>query len=155
MSAVLAEVPLPPLLAQVRLEARIAGLPYAGDLRPAEAWALAQAGAATLVDVRSPEERHFVGRVPDSLHVPWASGTALTRNPRFARELAARVGRHQPLLLLSRGGERSVQAAAAATQAGFLYAFNVAEGFEGQLDPAGQRGRLNGWRFHGLPWMQG
>jgi rhodanese-related sulfurtransferase len=154
MSAALAEAPLHPLLAQVRLEARLAGLPYAGSVLPTEAWTLMQIGAATLVDVRSPEERHFVGRVPGALHLPWASGTALTRNPRFVRELEARVRKEQPLLLLSRGGHRSALAAEAVTRAGFALAFNVVEGFEGSLDPAGQRGRLNGWRFHGLPWTQ-
>jgi rhodanese-related sulfurtransferase len=154
MSAVLAEGPLHPLLAQVLLEARITGLAWAGSVRPLEAWTLMLTGAATLVDVRSPEERHFVGRVPDSLHVPWASGTALTRNPRFVRELEAKAGKHRPLLLLCRSGQRSAQAAEAATRAGFALAFNVAEGFEGSLDPVGRRGRVNGWRFHGLPWIQ-
>jgi hypothetical protein len=32
--------------------------------------------------------------------------------------------------------------------------FNVQEGFEGDLDGQQQRGRNNGWRFHGLPWVQ-
>jgi hypothetical protein len=32
--------------------------------------------------------------------------------------------------------------------------FNVLEGFEGDLDDNYQRGRLNGWRTHGLPWVQ-
>jgi hypothetical protein len=39
-----------------------------------QAWALVQAGAATLVDVRSAEERKFVGHVPEAAHVAWASG---------------------------------------------------------------------------------
>jgi len=30
----------------------------------------------------------------------------------------------------------------------------VQEGVEGDLDPSGQRGHFNGWRFHGLPWQQ-
>ena len=37
--------------------------------------------------------------MPGSVHVAWATGTALTRNPRFARELEAKVGKHQPTLL--------------------------------------------------------
>jgi hypothetical protein len=30
----------------------------------------------------------------------------------------------------------------------------VREGFEGELDASQQRGKADGWRFHGLPWMQ-
>jgi hypothetical protein len=30
----------------------------------------------------------------------------------------------------------------------------VAEGFEGELDAQQQRGHRDGWRFHGLPWVQ-
>ena len=29
------------------------------------------------------------------------------------------------------------------------------EGFEGDQDNQGHRGRLGGWRFSGLPWKQG
>ena len=47
--------------------------------------AAAQPGV-TVIDVRTPEELAFVGRVPGSLNVAWATGTALTRNPRFVRE---------------------------------------------------------------------
>src|SRR5258708_30676391 len=32
-----------------------------------------QAGQAVLVDVRTAEERKFVGQVPGTLHVPWAT----------------------------------------------------------------------------------
>jgi rhodanese-related sulfurtransferase len=154
MSAVLADVLLHPVLEQARESARQAGLAYAGGVPPNAAWALVQAGVTTLVDVRTAEERKFVGLVPGSVHVPWATGTALTRNPRFTRELEAKVARHQPLLLLCRSGKRSVLAAEAAAKAGFTLAFNVLEGFEGELDAVQQRGRTDGWRFHGLPWVQ-
>ena len=43
----------------------------------------------------------------------------------------------------------------ALTQAGFTNAWNVAQGFEGDKDAAGQRGHINGWRKAGLPWIQG
>ena len=114
-----------------------------------------QAGAAVLVDVRSAEERTFVGRVPAGAHVAWASGTSLTRNPRFVRELEAKVRKDEVLLLLCRSGKRSALAAEAATKAGFTNVFNVLEGFEGELDDAQQRGSADGWRFRGLPWVQG
>jgi rhodanese-related sulfurtransferase len=154
MSAVLKEASLHPLLEAARERALAAGLAYAGGVSPLDAWALVQAGEAALVDVRTAEERKFVGHVPDSLHVAWATGTALTRNPRFARELEAKVRKDQPVLLLCRSGKRSVLAAEVAAKAGFTRVFNVLEGFEGELDAAGQRGHADGWRFHHLPWVQ-
>jgi rhodanese-related sulfurtransferase len=145
---------LPATLQAARREAAAAGLPYAGGVAPPEAWALATAGRATLVDVRSAEERTFVGHVPDSLHVAWATGTGLTRNPRFLRELESKAGKDAVLLLLCRSGKRSAAAAEAAAKAGFPHVFNVVEGFEGDLDEHKQRGALGGWRSHGLPWVQ-
>lgn len=155
MSAELLEVALPPALEQARKNAETSGLPYAGGIRPPEAWALLKGGEAVLVDVRTNEERVFVGYVPGSVHVPWATGTALTRNPRFARELEAKLGGKDTVaILLCRSGNRSAQAAEAAAKAGLTRVFNVLEGFEGELDGNSQRGRLNGWRTHGLPWVQ-
>ena len=84
----------------------------------------------------------------------WATGTSLTRNPRFVRELEARVRKADVLLLLCRSGKRSALAAEAAAKAGFANAFNVQQGFEGELNEALQRGTADGWRFHGLPWVQ-
>nr|WP_240939566.1 rhodanese-like domain-containing protein [Diaphorobacter sp. HDW4A] len=137
------------------------GLPYAGSVPPVQAWELARRGQAVLIDVRTAEERKFVGQVPDSLHVAWATGTSLNRNPRFARELAALVSKlpkndeHTPaVLLLCRSGKRSALAAQEAAKAGIEWVFNVSEGFEGDSDDAQQRGHFNGWRFHGLPWVQ-
>jgi rhodanese-related sulfurtransferase len=149
------ELILPPALETARADAIAQGLPYAGGVSPPDAWALASSGQAVLVDVRSNEERTFVGHIPGSVHVPWASGTALTRNPRFVRELEARLGgKNKLVLLLCRSGKRSALAAEAAAKAGMEFAFNVLEGFEGDLDDSKQRGHLNGWRQRGLPWEQ-
>jgi len=135
-------------------DAQARGLPYAGGIPPELAWSLVSAGEARLVDVRSAEERKFVGHVPESLHVPWATGTSLTRNPRFVRELEAKVGKEARVLLLCRSGKRSALAAEAATKAGFTQVFNVLEGFEGEIDAQQHRGGQDGWRFHQLPWVQ-
>lgn len=148
-------VALHPILQDLRARAEREGLGYAGGVSPAEAWALAQTGAARLVDVRSNEELVFVGRVPDTVHVAWANGTSLNRNPRFVKELEQRAGgKDIALLLICRSGKRSVEAAKAATAAGFSAVFNVLEGFEGELDDRGRRGKLDGWRHAGLPWYQ-
>lgn len=143
-----------PLLVAARAAAGQRNLPYAGGVTPDQAWELAGKGDAILIDVRSGEERTFVGKVPGTLHVAWASGTALTRNPRFARELEQKVGKQEAVLLLCRSGKRSALAAEVATKAGFAHVFNVLEGFEGELDAQQQRGKQDGWRFRGLPWTQ-
>ncbi len=154
-SATADTVSLPPELESARVLALSTGLPYAGGVPPQVAWRLFSSGAALLVDVRSAEERKFVGHVPDSLHVPWATGTALTRNPRFARELEAKVGgKEAVVLLLCRSGKRSALAAEVATKAGLAKVFNVLEGFEGELDGQQHRGGADGWRYHQLPWVQ-
>jgi len=141
-------------LESVRAVALATGLSYAGGVPPKLAFDLLSAGAAQLVDVRTAEERKFVGHVPGSLHVAWASGTSLTRNPRFVRELEAKTGKTATILLLCRSGKRSALAAEAAAQAGFTRVFNVLEGFEGEIDSQQHRGGNDGWRLHGLPWIQ-
>ncbi len=141
-------------LESVRTLALATGLAYAGGVTPKLAWELFSAEEASLVDVRTAEERKFVGHVPGSLHVAWASGTSLTRNPRFVRELEAKVGKDAAILLLCRSGKRSVLAAEAAAKAGFTRVFNVLEGFEGELDAQQHRGAQDGWRVLGLPWVQ-
>lgn len=141
-------------LESVRAVALATGLSYAGGVPPKLAFDLLSAGVAQLVDVRTAEERKFVGHVPGSLHVAWASGTSLTRNPRFVRELEAKTGKDAALLLLCRSGKRSALAAEAAAKAGFTRVFNVLEGFEGEIDSQQHRGGNDGWRLHGLPWIQ-
>ena len=146
-----------PALKEAAAQAAAQGLSFAGSIPPQEAWQLGEQGLALLVDVRTAEERKFVGHVPGSAHVPWATGTALSRNPRFVRELTALLARQpQPAiaLLLCRSGKRSTLAAQEAAKAGLAHVFNVSEGFEGDHDALQQRGHFNGWRFYGLPWVQ-
>lgn len=158
MSSDVETLALPEALERARAAARERDLPFAGGVPPPVAWALIRAGEAAFVDVHSSEERHFVGHVPGSLHVPWATGTALTHNPRFVRELEAKLardgGKDAVVLLLCRSGKRSALAAEAATKAGFRHVFDVLEGFEGEIDAHRHRGVADGWRFHDLPWVQ-
>ena len=146
---------LPEVLVPIKADAEASGLPSAGGVPPAVAWDLVSTQNVALVDVRTNEERVFVGHVPGSIHVPWATGTALTRNPRFVRELESKIGgRESVALLLCRSARRSALAAEAAAKAGFTSVFYVLEGFEGEIDAQQQRGKADGWRFHGLPWVQ-
>jgi len=138
----------------LQAQAKAEGLPYAGRVSPQLAWELFSRDEAQLVDVRTAEERKFVGHVPGTVHVAWATDTALTRNPRFARELESKVKKDAVVLLLCRSGKRSALAAEVAAKAGFNQVFNVLEGFEGEIDANQHRGGGDGWRFHGLPWVQ-
>jgi len=125
-----------------------------GAVNPDEAWSLVQQGKAVLVDVRTAEERKFVGIPPRSVHVPWATGIDLVRNPHFVRDLEAKVKKTDLVLLLCRSGKRSALAAQKASAAGFTRVYNVLEGFEGDLNDDSRRGTFEGWRFRGLPWVQ-
>jgi rhodanese-related sulfurtransferase len=154
VAASLAYAPEHLLLQQARGQGAASKLPYSGNLTPDAAWELIEQHAAVLVDVRTAEERKFVGYVPGSVHLPWLIGTAMQTNPRFLRELEAKVPKNAVALFLCRSGARSVAAATAATRAGFLHAYNILEGFEGDLDQNGHRSSRNGWRLRGLPWIQ-
>jgi rhodanese-related sulfurtransferase len=74
-----------------------------------------------------------------------------------AADALHRSGSNQdtPLLMLCRSGARSRAAAIALTRAGFKRAYNVAGGFEGNVDHGGHRGNVNGWKAANLPWRQG
>ena len=136
---------------------------YAGDLRPAEAWALFQEDPkAVLVDVRTMPEWNFVG-LPrldslgkETLCVSWQAFPDMAVNANFVAEVEARgVSKDQPVLLLCRSGVRSRSAAMALTAEGFGPCYNVAEGFEGDRDGDLHRGSVGGWKVAGLPWAQG
>jgi rhodanese-related sulfurtransferase len=142
------------ILARAKERAAAQGLAYAGAVTPKEAWRLHAAGAAVIVDVRTAPEREFVGRVPDAIAVEWRAYGAKETNPRFLGELEAAVGRSDAVLFLCRSGVRSHHAAELAARAGFERAFNILEGFEGDLGSDQKRGMLGGWRRAGLPWVQ-
>jgi rhodanese-related sulfurtransferase len=135
---------------------------YAGDLRPTEAWELLKAEpAAQLVDVRTQPEWAFVG-IPnlDSIGkkpvlLPWQTYPAMQLNPTFAEELRrVAPSPEATLLFICRSGARSRAAAETMTALGYRRCYNVAEGFEGQVDAEGHRGRKAGWKAAGLPWNQ-
>jgi rhodanese-related sulfurtransferase len=144
------------ILARASERAQQMKLPYAGALLPNEAYTLTQSLPETkLVDVRTRAELEWVGKVPGSVWVEWNSWPGGGRNLNFIAELEALVGKNTIAMFLCRSGGRSHHAAIAVTQAGYLRAYNVLQGFEGDKDPNGQRNRLGGWRAAGLPWTQG
>lgn len=136
---------------------------YAGDISAQDAWALLNANpAAKLIDVRTAAEWTFVGltdlsplgRQPQL--VEWQRFPDMARNPDFVTEVMAAAGpdKNTPVLFLCRSGARSRAAAIALAAAGYTQSFNIAHGFEGDPDALGQRGKVNGWKASGLPWMQ-
>lgn len=126
---------------------------YAGDVSPLLAWQWAQAGEALLVDVRTDAEREWVGLVPGAVALAWKQWPGMAMNLQFDDGLQAAAQGGKKLLMLCRSGARSIAAAKRATELGYE-AYNVLEGFEGDPDRSGHRGRTGGWRYHGLPWRQ-
>jgi rhodanese-related sulfurtransferase len=128
-------------------------LAYAGAVTPPQAWQLVRQGEATLIDVRTAPEFKFVGRVRESINIEWRGHDVLPRAA-FLTSLRKLARRDAPLLFLCRSAVRSHAAANAAAEVGFTRVYNVLEGFEGQIDATQQRGKINGWRRAGLPWVQ-
>jgi len=127
---------------------------YAGDVTPDLAHSWWRRGDAVLVDVRSDAEREWVGFIPGAVQAAWKQWPGMALNPGFDEAIKAAVPPGKKALLLCRSGVRSIAAARRATELG-IEAYNILEGFEGDPDDHGQRGRHSGWRFHGLPWRQG
>jgi rhodanese-related sulfurtransferase len=140
-------------LAQQR--ARDLSLPYEGALTPREAYDIWRtAPGAQLIDVRTRAELDWVGRIPGAIEIEWLTYPANKLNEHFITQLRQAADRESLQLFICRSGQRSNAAARAATEAGFADCYNVLEGFEGDKDASGQRNRVGGWRFHGLPWGQ-
>ena len=126
------------------------------NLDPKQSWALLQENsAAVMVDVRTAIEHSFVGHPPEAIHVAWKELPGMQLNEQFVAQVEGKVvDKSVPVLLLCRSGVRSVAAAKALEDAGFKRLINIVEGFEGALDEQNHRGNIDGWRFHGLPWVQ-
>ena len=136
---------------------------YAGDLSPNDALKLLDGDtSARLIDVRTDAEWSYVG-VPDLstaasdlVLLSWQRFPSMQVDPDFLSQLSKIAPNlSAPLLFLCRSGVRSQSAAVAATSAGYTSAFNVAGGFEGDKNSDGHRGKINGWKALGLPWVQG
>jgi rhodanese-related sulfurtransferase len=139
-------------------------LPCAGEVDPAEAFGRLRADPrALLVDVRTKIELALLGSpdlgAPDRtpLHAEWM--TQQGPNPRFVAELKALLANRgattdTPLYFMCRSGGRSRMAAGQLAAEGFTACYNVAEGYEGDLDAHGHRNSVSGWRARGLPWRQ-
>ncbi len=126
------------------------------NLDPQHAWDLLQQNPnAVLIDVRTKAEYIDIGHPIGAIHIAWQEQFGSPVNPNFITEVGKVVADdNTPVLLLCRSGQRSLSAAKALEQVGYKILINIATGFEGDPDSNQQRGKLNGWRFHGLPWQQ-
>ena len=142
------------ILARAASRGQTASLTYAGEVTPQEAYRLFSAHGAKIIDVRSRFENQYIGRVPGAPLVPWKHWPSGETNVHFLTELQARCETSDIILFLCRSGIRSHATAEVAAAAGFKLAFNILEGFEGDLDQHRRRGNIGGWRKAGLPWIQ-
>jgi len=143
------------LLEQAAQRAKDMGLPYKGALYPMEAYrVLQELTQAQLVDVRTHAELDWVGSIPGAIAIELRLYPGMQPNPNFLAQLTAQVDKAMPVLFVCRSGARSNQAAQVASEAGFLESYNILEGFEGDKDEQGHRGKLSGWKAAGLPWEQ-
>ena len=139
---------------------------YAGDIDVLTAWkTLSQDPHAILVDVRTHAEWSYVGipllDQPDRevLLVEWLSYPEMSVHGDFAERLLAElesrnVAKNSPIYFLCRSGVRSQHAAIEMTPKWDGPCYNVASGFEGDMDDALHRSSCNGWKHAGLPWRQ-
>ena len=134
---------------------------FFGDVDPRAAWdALTTDDQSVLIDVRTQAEWVFVG-TPDLgelgrevIKIEWQSFPGMFRNQNFVDQVMSEgLAPERPLYLICRSGARSRQAAILLAQHGFS-TYNVADGFEGDLDADGHRGSVSGWKVEKLPWRQ-
>jgi rhodanese-related sulfurtransferase len=127
-------------------------------LQPKEAYTFLQHNPSALfIDCRSEMEYLFVGHPVGALHVAWNDGPDWDVNPHFVGQVKKLAGTNhamRPIVLICRSGNRSQEAGEALERAGFTKVYNVANGFEGEMNERHQRNSIAGWRFDGLPWEQ-
>ncbi len=136
------------------------------DVAVAEVWDRLQSDpSAVLVDVRTKAEWSFVG-VPDlspiakqPVLIEWQGFPDGQIDPQFAEKLAGHLeasgtSKDHEIFFICRSGGRSKAAATVMAAKGYTRCRNVADGFEGPLDPDRRRGSTGGWKAAGLPWAQ-
>ena len=122
---------------------------------------------SVLVDVRTFEEFSFVGTANANefggrmILTPWKISMSMKENPAFASNLEEMLHnlfgkkcKETKIFFICRSGGRSDAAARFTSGLGYLSCFNIASGFEGDLDPNEQRGKMSGWKAEKLPWKQ-
>lgn len=108
-----------------------------------EAYAQAQAGKLTLIDIRRPDEWRQTGVAKDALQINMAHPQGMAG---FVQQVTAELNgdRNAPIGLICRTGNRTTQVARYLEAQGFTQIMNVKEGMVGS-------GAGPGWIKRGLP----
>ena len=138
------------------------------EITTLETWKILQSEPNSfLVDVRTNAEFDFTGIADlsklskQTILLPWMQYPDMKITADFNKKLEEILQKRAPnhnkpethLLFICRSGGRSMQAANLAAKLGYQ-CYNVAKGFEGDLNSEGQRGQINGWKASNLPWRQ-
>ena len=137
---------------------------YAGDVSCRDAWTTLESDSKALrVAVRTQVEWQLIGK-PDlssighePVYLQWVTMQGVNQN--FVDELKAELQQRgasndTPVYFMCQSGGRSKMAAMQCTELGYKACYNIAEGFEGDLDEHQHRNSVNGWKVAGLPWTQ-
>ncbi|NIN21747.1 MAG: rhodanese-like domain-containing protein [Candidatus Aminicenantes bacterium] len=134
------------------------------EISPPDAWEILQSDPkATLLDVRTSMEYQYVGHPAGSVNIPWQEAPEWEIDTDFVDKVRGLLSEKSgsdnemeslPILVICRSGKRSRVAAEELERNGFKLLYNVDEGFEGDRDNKNHRSKINGWRFHNLPWEQ-
>jgi rhodanese-related sulfurtransferase len=85
----------------------------------------------------------------------WQVFPAMEVDGNFVAEISRQIpDRDAPIVFICRSGGRSRAAASAVAAAGYRRCYNLAGGFEGNPDAQRHRGKTDGWKAAGLPWIQ-
>lgn len=138
------------------------------QIEPKDSWKmLKEKQNSVLIDVRTDAEFNFVG-IPDlsdldknTLLIPWRKYPNMNIDQEFNTKLSKILERQFPneenagidLLFICRSGARSQESADSMANLGYK-CHNVINGFEGDVDRNGHRGKINGWKADNLPWRQ-
>ena len=108
-----------------------------------DAWAQAQAGQLTLIDIRRPDEWKQTGVAKGALEINMAHPQGAAG---FVKQVEAELGgdKNAPVGLICRTGSRTTQMQKVLTDAGFTNVQNIKEGMIGS-------GAGPGWIARGLP----
>lgn len=108
-----------------------------------EAYARAQAGTLTLIDIRHPEEWRQTGVATGALRIDM---TDTQGEAGFVERVTTKMSgkKNAPIGLLSLAGNRGANAQQVLRKAGFTHVYNIKEGMQGSS--AGP-----GWIARGLP----
>lgn len=111
-----------------------------------DAYARAQAGTLTLIDIRHPEEWRQTGVAPGALRIDM---TDTQGEAGFVQRVTTEMSgkKSAPIGLLSLAGNRGANAQQVLHKAGFTHVYNIREGMQGSS--AGP-----GWIARGLPMQR-